>query len=76
MRLFDYWSDCPPLHLMVANFLGYKKRRRAAPDMMEVQKALGTLPGHRRGKSLDRAPLRIQAMAAAAKKAAEEKVNG
>jgi hypothetical protein len=72
--LLDYWSDYPPLHLLVRNFLGYKPKPKH--DAMEVGQAMRAITGGRgRAKSLDRAPLWIQQMAANSKKVKKEKPN-
>jgi hypothetical protein len=68
--LFDYWSDYPPVHLLVRNFLGYKPRAEAKHDAMEIGQAMRAITGRKgRAKSLDRAPAWIQQMAANSKKA-------
>ena len=68
VELFDYWMVKPPLHLMVANFLGYKPREKH--DAMEIGQAMRAITGGKgRAKSLDRAPAWIQQMAANSKKA-------
>lgn len=69
MRLFDYWAEHPPLHLMVANFLGYKttqKRKATNADMQQLLRDVNPA-GKSSAIPVDRAPLYIQQMIAEAK---------
>jgi hypothetical protein len=73
MRLFDYWSYQPPVHVAVARYLGYTKPRRIeASDVAKMIRAV-TPKSRGRAKPLDRAPLWIQQMAADQKKRKREK---
>ena len=73
MKLFDYWIDEPPVHVAFARFFGYEKKKKAqAVDPIEFGKMAAQLSGRKgRPRSLDRAPLHLQKMAADAKKAAQ-----
>jgi hypothetical protein len=40
IELFDYWTDCPPTHLLVKAYLGYKekpKHRRGKLNQWEQE---------------------------------------
>ena len=75
MALFDYWLDFPTLNTIARNYFGYKpKRKPESGDVKQMMRALSPKTGGR-AKSLDRAPLYIQKMAADAKKLKKEKPN-
>ena len=66
--LFNYWTEYPPLHILVRNFVGYEPPKRVE-DPMEVAQTLHAVTGGKgRGKSKDRAPLYIQRMIDESKK--------
>ena len=45
MDLLDYWAECPPLHLMVRAYMGYKSPKKApamtASEFMQELKGTG-----------------------------------
>ena len=62
--LFNYWSEYPPLHILVRNFLGYEPPKKVEADPVEVAHMMQALSGRSgRAKSLDMAPEYIQKMA-------------
>jgi hypothetical protein len=47
-ELLDYWERHPPLHLLVAGYLGYRPQRksdRAAAAPRDIGALLGLAPG-------------------------------
>jgi hypothetical protein len=62
VALFDYWSAHPPVHLLVASFLGYEAPRKI--EDASVRDIMRQVTPHGKSKSLDRAPLWMQEAAA------------
>jgi hypothetical protein len=44
-ELMDYWRSEPPTHVLVAEFLGVKSKRRSAPTEEDTRKALTEVSG-------------------------------
>ncbi len=61
MRLFEYWSDCPPVHLMVRGYLGYEKPKPMEPQ--DTRHALQVLSGKGSAAKISQASERVKLMA-------------
>ena len=56
IALAEYWAQNPPLHIMVAKYLGYEPAPQ--PNMMEMGRAIQVIGGRGRAAKLSTAPER------------------
>ena len=77
MKLFEYWADYPPVHMMVRDYIGYEGTvKETAQNPVEVAAAMRAITGGAgRAAKVATAPARDRERFAALREQAKAKKN-